>query len=321
MDISVIVCTYNRARSLELTLRALDEQAAPAHLSWEVLVVDNNSTDGTRRAVEGFARVARIRLRYLFEAQQGLSRARNAGIAQAQGAIVAFTDDDVRPAPDWVAGIVASMRETGADILGGRILPVWEQAPPPWLALRPLLRWPFAVMEHALPGRVMEARGIPNVWGANMAFRREIFAKFGTFDPARGMTGRKLYRGEELDLVRRALAAEAHAAYDPRLVVWHHIPATRMRRRYVSRLYFEQAEGEELVQAASGGRRFLGAPLFMYRQAAARVGGWLWAAVLRRPDTLDRWLASCELVGGLWGRWKRYFRRAATSGGPGASGG
>jgi len=309
MDVSVIVCTYNRAVSLGDTLQALEAQVTPPDLAWELLVVDNNSSDGTRDVVAAFARATRLRVRYLFEPRQGLSHARNAGVAQAHGAIVAFTDDDVQPEPDWVAGVRAVLIDTGADIVGGRILPLWAHPRPPWLASRPYLRGPFAIMEHPVGGPVMEARGNPNVWGANMAFRREVFGLSGTFDPELGVTGQKLYRGEEVDLVRRALRAGCRAVYEPRLVVWHRIPASRMRRRYIARFYFEQAEGEALALGAPGGRQLLGIPLYIYRGAAERMGGWLWAAVRRRPDAFDRWLRGCEAVGSLWGMCKRHFRR------------
>ncbi|HKZ04637.1 MAG TPA: glycosyltransferase [Methylomirabilota bacterium] len=308
MDVSVIVCTYNRAGSLGITLRALDAQQVPAGLKWELVVVDNNSADATHAVVEAFGAAACVDVRYVFEARQGLSHARNAGIARASGAILAFTDDDVTPAPHWVASVTAVMRETGADIVGGRILAQWEHPLPPWLADRPSLHGAYAIMEHTEPGTVVASRGPARVWGANMAFRRGVFADTGVFDTNRGVTGEKLYGGEEWDLVKRALAGGRRAFYDPRIVVWHRIPAYRMRRRYLSRHYFERAEGEGLVQAPPGGRQLLGVPLFMYGQAAARVGGWLWAAIRRRPDALDRWLASCEVTGGLWGRWKRRAR-------------
>src|SRR4030095_5906640 len=233
MDVSVVVCTYNRAPSLGLTLRSLDVQVTPPDLTWELVVVDNNSAAATRSVVDAFAAAARVRVRYLFESRQGLSHARNTGIAHARGAIVAFTDDDVRPGPDWVAGVTTALRETGADIIGGRILPAWDHPPPPWLISRPFLRGPLAIMEHPMPGAVMEATGIPNVWGANMAFRREVFDRAGLFDPRLGVAGRKLYRGEEVELVRRALAAGCRAAYDPRVVVWHRIAAGRISRRYI----------------------------------------------------------------------------------------
>src|SRR6185503_13879751 len=174
MDISVVVCTYNQASSLRLTLDALAAQVTPPDLAWEVVVVDNNSSDATARVVDAFAATARIRVRYLFVGRQGLSHARNTGLAHANGAVVAFTDDDVGPAPEWLASISIAMRESGADIMGGRILPAWDAPPPPWLRGRAFVPGHFAIMEHAAPAVLRAATGIPAIWGANMAFRRDV---------------------------------------------------------------------------------------------------------------------------------------------------
>src|SRR5215470_19173318 len=100
MDVSIIVCTYNRAASLRLTLAALDAQVTSNDLKCELIVVDNNSTDETGAVIKAFAATAHIGVRPLFVARQGLSRARNAGVAYSGGRIIAFTDDDVLPAPD-----------------------------------------------------------------------------------------------------------------------------------------------------------------------------------------------------------------------------
>ena len=214
MDVSVVVCTYNRAGSLRLTLEALEAQAIPSGIEWELLVVDNNSTDDTRSVVEAFATASRVLVRYVFVAEQGLSHARNVGLGHAKGHIVAFTDDDVRPATHWVASVTEAMRESSVAIVGGRILPAWDRRPPPWLEHDRALRYDLALMEHGAPAEIWDPSGLPAVWGANMAFRREVFERAGLFDPRHGVSGTKLYRGEEVDLVRRALAMGYRVAYD-----------------------------------------------------------------------------------------------------------
>jgi glycosyltransferase involved in cell wall biosynthesis len=309
LDVSVVVCTYNRAPSLRVTLAALDGQAIPRGLRWELIVVDNGSTDDTARVVQAFAASARVPVRYSREEQPGLSRARNAALALAQGRVVAFTDDDVRPAPGWVAMVEAVMRETEADVLGGRILPEWEVPPPPWLARRPHLWSYLAVLDHAAPAVLARAHGVPTVWGANMAARREVLTTLGSFDPQRGVIGATLYGGEDVDFVARALAAGYRAVYDPRVVVAHRLGAERMRRRYLSRLCFERAEGKALVDQAPTGRLVLGAPLFAYRMAVVRLGRWLAASALRQPDGLEQWLECCKAAGTLRGLWKRRHAR------------
>lgn len=309
MHVSVVVCTYNRAVSLGRTLEALAGQATPPALAWELVVVDNNSVDATRTLVEAFAATSPMPVRYCFEARQGLSHARNTGIDAARGRIIAFTDDDVRPDPEWVASIVAAMSEADADVLGGRILPQWSQPPPRWLEDRPLLRAHLAIMEHDEPATLPTASRRGAVWGANMALRREVFESIGGFDVNRGIRGAKLYRDEDRHLVDRAIAAGYRVVYEPRVRVWHRIGADRIRLGYFARLYFDRAEGKALSQGAPPGRLLLGAPLASYRRVAR--GLWLWVRALsrRHPDRLDHWLGLCEALGLVWGFWKLHIRR------------
>ena len=190
MHLSVVLATWNRARLLAGALEALAAQEVPAGLAWEVVVVDNNSSDSTAGVVDGFANAA-VRVRRVFEPEQGLSHARNRGVREARGAIVAFCDDDVLPAADWVAGIPAAMDRWSADGVGGRILPRWEAPPPSWLTENRRLLRQLALMDWEGSGLLaLPLAPNPQVWGANMAFRREVFDRVGLFDPRRGLSGR-----------------------------------------------------------------------------------------------------------------------------------
>ena len=95
VDITVILCTYNRCEELAGALQSIALSQVASSVTWEVLVVDNNSTDQTRSIVENFCRQYPGHFRYLFEAQPGKSYALNAGIANASGEVLAFVDDDV----------------------------------------------------------------------------------------------------------------------------------------------------------------------------------------------------------------------------------
>src|SRR5712691_3446735 len=229
MRVSVVIGTYNRAYLLEGTLKALASQEVPNSLKWEIVVVDNNSRDTTAQVVTAFSKTTATPVRYVFEAQQGLSRARNRGIKEARGSIIAFTDDDVLPAPDWIVQIAAAIDRWNAHGVGGRILPRWEASPPRWLTDNRHLLSLVAIMDFeasrllALP---LEAR--PQVWGANMAFRRELFEAVGEFDPRRGIVGKKLSRSEDTDLINRALEHGLKIAYDATLTVFHRIGSDRM---------------------------------------------------------------------------------------------
>src|SRR5262245_61059320 len=100
--ISIIICTYNRAEDLGNFLLSLAYQKGlNSSVPWEIVVVDNNSSDGTRTVVDDIRKSKGLNLRYLFEEQQGKSFAMNTGVAQAQGDILAFSDDDVIADPSW----------------------------------------------------------------------------------------------------------------------------------------------------------------------------------------------------------------------------
>src|ERR1044071_1939172 len=120
-EITVIISTYNRSEMLAGAIESALEQESQG-VSYEVIVVDNNSTDKTREVVEGYIERGHENLRYVFEAKQGVSYARNTGIAKARAEIIAFADDDVRVAKDWVAKIKAEFdAHPEIDFLGGKI--------------------------------------------------------------------------------------------------------------------------------------------------------------------------------------------------------
>ena len=144
-----------------------------------------------------------------------------------------------------------------------------------------------------------------------MAFRRGCSTGPGCSTRG-GRDGAELYRGEEVELVRRALAAGCRAVYDPRVVVWHRIAAGRIRLAVYLPAVLRLGRGDVLAQAPPAGRLLLGVPPSLYRRAAHRLGGWLWAAARQRPDTLDRWLGSCEALGCVWGLWKHHFKGPAS---------
>jgi glycosyltransferase involved in cell wall biosynthesis len=318
MQVSVVIATYNRARLLEGALEALAAQDTPPSLEWEIVVVDNNSTDRTPHAVAAFSKTTAIPVRYVFEREQGLSRARNRGIRETHGSIVAFSDDDVLPAPDWVAGIAAAIDRWNADGVGGRILPRWEMPPPRWLSesRRPLRL--LAIMDfEGSQVLSLPLRRQPQVWGANMAFRRELFARVGEFDPRRGIVGTTLYRGEESDLIHRAMELGLTIAYDAALTVFHRIGPERMQKAYFRRLTFESARGEALVTPLPDGGSLLGAPLASYRRALGDSCKWVGVLLFRRREAFDRQLRWLESVGELTGYWRtRRLNRAATRADP-----
>src|SRR5215813_1179580 len=168
MDISIVLGTYNRASSLLITLETFLRLNVSGGLEWELLVVDNNSTDNTPEVVQKFAQAASFPVRYIFERKQGRSHALNTGIAHAKGEIIAFTDDDVLLHQDWLSNLKRTFDESDCSAFAGRVVPVWNHPKPSWLEME----GQFAVVHFDYGDELKEIKFPP--LGANSAFRKNM---------------------------------------------------------------------------------------------------------------------------------------------------
>lgn len=247
--LSIIVCTKNRAKSLERTLRSLrdDPSVTPA----EVLVVDNGSTDDTPAVIQAAAAEPtgeRRPVRVLRCSRPGHSRARNYAIPLARGEFVAFTDDDVTVQPGWIDALLAGFAPE-VDIVGGRVIPHIEGEPPSWFEKRPFFSvtlWDYGPEPIGL-GLLDGAPGKPREQvypiGANMAFRRSLLTSLGeAFNPRLGHTGKVSMGYDEWELFDR-LADTHEMVYAPGAVVLHHVDADRLEYGRVRRLSFQVGFG------------------------------------------------------------------------------
>jgi glycosyltransferase involved in cell wall biosynthesis len=256
MNLTVILCTYNRGASLSRALASVAASELPNALTWEVLVVDNNSTDETRAVIEKFCQQYPGRFRYLFEPRQGLSQARNAGIRQARGEILAFMDDDVTVEPTWLCNLTANLQNGEWAGAGGRILPEQTFSPPPWLSLHgPYgLGGVLALFDRGNePG---ELDWVP--FGTNMAFRASMFQKYSGFRTDLGRCGGELLSGEDTEFGHRLVQAKERLRYEPSAVVYHPVPEKRLRKEYFLAWYFDF--GRSLVREAGRGSNICGIP-------------------------------------------------------------
>jgi len=263
---SVIVCTFNRAESLQQTLQALSHQQVESGLEWEVIVVDNCSTDSTQAVVKEVQRAWPL-LRYAYEGQQGLSHARNLGINQAHGEVLLFTDDDVLPEITWVQTVLKGMRRYAADACGGFIGPIWEVPPPSWLTTR---FHGFLAIRADRTDDYEIMSGIDAPFGANMAVRRAVLDQVGKFDVTRGRVGAVLSSGEDGELFERILAAGFRVMFLGQARVHHRIEAWRVTKRYLRRWRFQTSQNLARCYEAPG-KRIFGIPRFMYRQMLVAV--------------------------------------------------
>jgi glycosyltransferase involved in cell wall biosynthesis len=308
--VTVIVATHNRAPQLRQTLEALIAQQTPEGLGWDVLVVDNRCSDGTLEVFRTMAMQAPGRLRYVFEPRVGKSRALNTGIAVARGAIIALTDDDVSPAVDWVATAAAVLDKRGVDGAGGRILPSWEVEPPSWLlGSRQLLDY-LAIMDFDQPAMLPTPPGRrPQVWGANMVFRREALLALGGFDTRLGPVGGRRFCAEDCDIVRRMIAAGRSVAYDPALTVFHRVSRARLKRAYFRRIMWDMGEGQALAAVdPPPGPRLAGVPRWRFRYVARLFARGAFRTIRRKPQAFEDALHCVREAGAIWGQMKRAVR-------------
>lgn len=255
MKISVVVCTYNRCQSLANTLQSLAASELPDAVDWEVLVVDNNSNDRTREVIEDFCRKYVPHFRYLFERQQGKSHALNTGIREAQGDIVAFTDDDVTVEPTWLADLTKALRSSEWVGAGGRILPERGFSPPRWLAINGRYSMGGVLGVFDRGDKPAQLDWAP--FGANMAFRREMFEKYGGFRTNLGPPPSEL-RGEDTDFGYRLMAAGEQLRYEPAAIVYHRIATNLIRKEHFLGWWF--GFGRASVQKWGGGADVFGIP-------------------------------------------------------------
>jgi glucosyl-dolichyl phosphate glucuronosyltransferase len=237
MKITVILCTFNRCVSLQKALDSAAAQVLPESVQWEVLVVDNNSSDQTRKIAEDYCRRYSGRFRYIFEPQQGKSHALNRGIREAQGDVVAFMDDDVTAEPTWLHNVTAPLQHSTWVGVGGRIVPPLNFSPPSWLALEgPYdLGGILALFDKGREGA--ELTEAP--YGTNMAFRKQIFEKYGLFRPDLGPCPGSEIRGEDTEFGRRVLNGGDRLWYEPSAIVHHAVPENRLGKKYFLRFLYD----------------------------------------------------------------------------------
>jgi glycosyltransferase involved in cell wall biosynthesis len=224
--VSLIVCTRNRASRLPEFFSRLARLESPAG-RWELILVDNASSDSTPLMVQTFAQSATFPVRYVRAPVPGLARARNVGIAASIGDLLVFTDDDCYPHPDYLCRVVEVFQDHHPGFIGGRVV------------LHDPTDAPVTVRDNPTPRqlapRTFVRPGI--IHGANMAVSREVVRAIGGFDPHLG-AGTPCVAGEDADYLARAAWAGWSGRYDPRPVVAHHhgrkpgLDAVRQSRGY-----------------------------------------------------------------------------------------
>lgn len=222
--LSAVICTYNRADRLADALHSLCAQTLDPAL-YEVIVIDNNSTDETPAIVRSFAAHG---VRYVLETQQGLGYARNRGWQEARGKFVGYLDDDARAHPDLLGRALSLFSEDDPGLLcvGGVILPYYTSAKPEWFKDEYEIRTWGPEARYLRQGESFS--------GSNMIWRRDALAQHGGFQVDRGMRGDQLDLGEESGLFAHIWQTQRvpRFLYSPDLIVYHWVDPAKMTVGY-----------------------------------------------------------------------------------------
>jgi glycosyltransferase involved in cell wall biosynthesis len=280
MDISVVLCTYNNAERLRVTLQSFCRLNEPEKIDWELVTVNNNSTDNTETVIRSFD--DRLPIRYVYEPEQGLSRARNAGLEIAEGELIVFTDDDVKPNPNWLTAYWEAYRERPEGYyFGGPIESEYEGEPPD----EDLLRAAPPSVAGLDYGSVAHELSSQDIFvGANWACASENLKQIGSFDEAKGLNATdNASLGEEIDMMSRLKNYGVQGWYVHRARLKHFVPASKAT---LDHIIYRNISGIKGVysQSHKNVRKIAWIPVGLYSRVVV-----CYLRYLKRYITGDKW--------------------------------
>lgn len=280
MRLSVIICSRNRCALLEQTIRQVAAQAVPG-CTVEIIVGDNGSSDGTGAMLRRLG--IELGVRSVYERRAGMNFARLGALAEASGEFIVFTDDDVVPAPDWLASIVAgAARWPDASVFGGSIVLLYPDGTPDWVRTLQHVGFP-SKPEQRPEGPMPDA--LPT--GPNFAVRRALLDSI-TFNTDIGPDGTATYvMGAETEFLRRARDAGHVPIFIPAARVGHIIQPHQLTDEYLVARAYRLGRGSVTVEGEADlpGRKWLGVPFYIWRWLVEACGMTLVGAIGRRRVT------------------------------------
>lgn len=244
MRFSVIFCTYNREKYIYNAMKSIAEQDFSSQ-DYEIVLVNNNSTDSTESICNQFQKdYPHIVFRYFLETNQGLSYARNRGVAESRGEILVFVDDDATAFDHYLSSIDILFKEhPSVRACGGPIQPVYEVTKPKWLShyTEQLIGGALYEGDKVKPFRNGRYPG-----GGNSAFRKEIFDIYGLFNVELGRKGTGLIGAEEKDLYDRLTRGKEQFFYLPQMGIYHYIPEKKLTEAHFRELTYSIGKSERI---------------------------------------------------------------------------
>jgi len=304
MDVTVAICTWNRAQLLDRTLQQMCSLRVPDGLRWELLVVENNCTDDTPAVIERYS--GRLPVRRLVEPLQGVSNARNCALRAAQGELLVYTDDDILVDEDWIAAHVSAARRwPNAGYFGGVIDPSYEGEPPAWFRANEQILGPYIgeALNLGPTERAMTNGEWP--WGGNMVFRRSAVGS-NSFQSNLGRRGNERTAGGERAFCRTLADAGFQGVWVPSAKVRHLVGAERLTLAFVRRNFVGQGVTDVRLNGAGDDvALMLGVPRWLFRAVAKTQVTYVWQRAMGNPAWFKAFIDAARYRGALSEHWRR----------------
>jgi glycosyltransferase involved in cell wall biosynthesis len=309
MLVTVAICTWNRAPLLDKTLTSLASLIIPENVSWELLIVNNASTDGTSDVVQKHVQTRRLPLQLLHQPKSGVSYARNMAHEASRGDFHLWTDDDVIVDEHWMRELLTTFNRTNADIVYGKVEPWWQTGPPRWFTSD--FEGHFALLNH---GEVEKRMPGPPYLGytVNCGFRRSSMLQLGKFREDFGFSKNGGGAGEDTEMFIRAYASGMNVVYTPNAIVKHNIPEIRCRKSFYRRRAWNGGRVNlQLILGKSGNAPTLfRIPRYIYRINLSYLAQFLRNLILCRES--KQFFFELKLIAFwslLWNAWNSHPKK------------
>ncbi|HXC69709.1 MAG TPA: glycosyltransferase family 2 protein [Pyrinomonadaceae bacterium] len=292
-EVSVVIPTYNRSALLRSTVDSVLNQ--DTQTTFEVVVIDNNSSDDTKDVVASLIETYPGKVRYVVERKQGNAHARNRGIEEAKGAIVAFVDDDVTVDKNWLTSLKTILdARSDLSFVGGKVLPQWNGPPPSWLTPD---HWaPLALLDYGNDEFAISGNSPRGLLTANIAFRRNVFEETGMFLPDLQRVKNMIGSMEDHEFLLRVCRSGKQGIYTPRMIATTHIDTERLTKAYHRRWHTGHGHFYAVLADPDWERskfRLAGVPAHLFKETATNA--LLWCGRVLRGKTDAAFVNECRL--------------------------
>ena len=305
-SVTVCICTFNRCKRLKPLITELRKQISP--IPFDILIINNNSTDQTEEVLKKLIEEEGIPLRYVTESQQGISYARNRAISECLDKdFMLFMDDDEMPVQGLINAAIDALMNENADCAGGRVEVCFDEiVRPRWLS--DSLMGFLAETDYGTQALWISDTSKP-LWTANIAYNMAIYRNNPSlrFDLRYNRKGEGVGGGEDVIMFDQLVDRKYRIRYRPDMIVKHHIDSWKIKRSYFLKLHFVAGIKQGRYELEEYGNSIFGIPLFLFNQVIQQTLKWLKLGLKSDPETMRQGMNVAHALGlirGCFLKWK-----------------